>query len=211
MSVRLYKKRPYLPTSQHTIYLGTSHVVEVKKGGLYIGIYVITETSPRRGVILPHATWTALQESIDIINLGIEFARGTSLSTVNYTTDQQKYGTLQGSCKYGFTAPPAEHLAVSLHGDGAGWCNQLVQSTPSNKFYTQGSMYQNMQPSQNITADWWGQGGKGTHTGAVSTEQWYAGKTVDNNQYTHYTGGAGPVDEQKEIVTTLPEWWYTTL
>jgi hypothetical protein len=61
------------------ISLGDTHLVEVKKGGLYIGIYVITPSLRKRGAILPHSAWKALVESADIINSAIDFSRRIAL------------------------------------------------------------------------------------------------------------------------------------
>jgi hypothetical protein len=54
------------------VYLGDTHVVEVKKGATHIGIYLITPSLRRRGVVLPIAIWQALQESIPLVNLAVD-------------------------------------------------------------------------------------------------------------------------------------------
>ena len=59
----------------YTIYLGETHVVEVKKGGLYIGVYLITPTLARRGLILPRTVWKILIEQTLTINSAIDSAR----------------------------------------------------------------------------------------------------------------------------------------
>jgi len=68
---------PHTPALPYYIYLGDNHIVEVKRGGEQIGIYVITPSLRRRGVVLPSAVWTDLINSIDIINLAIDLAKGT--------------------------------------------------------------------------------------------------------------------------------------
>ena len=56
------RRRRAVAAYPYHLYLGDSHVVEVKKGGLHIGIYLITPTSRRRGVVLPLDAWLALQK-----------------------------------------------------------------------------------------------------------------------------------------------------
>ena len=58
------------------IYLSDTHVVEVKKGGQYIGIYLITPTARRRGVVLPLAVWVALQNSFQQVNYAVSISQG---------------------------------------------------------------------------------------------------------------------------------------
>jgi len=70
----------HVPGFFNDINLAGTHVVDVKKGGLYVGIYVKTKSNRRRGVILPYAAWTALLGKIDTVNLGIDFERGLALS-----------------------------------------------------------------------------------------------------------------------------------
>jgi hypothetical protein len=69
------RRRTVAAYPQH-VYLGDTHVVEVKKGGLHIGIYLITPTSRRRGVVLPLDVWLLLQQSLDTVNKGINTALG---------------------------------------------------------------------------------------------------------------------------------------
>ena len=90
----------------HSIYLGDSHVVDVKKDGLYIGIYVITQTKRRRGVILPLTAWRALLDSTDIINLGIAFQRGDVLSpSITSSLHDQYYGCTRHDYNHDFWTP----------------------------------------------------------------------------------------------------------
>ena len=87
----------HFPDGTHTsrqpyyIYLGDNHVVEVKRGGLQIGIYVITTSLRRRGVVLPTKVWRDLTECIDIINLAIDLATG-SVAIDRYVSDEQQGG-----------------------------------------------------------------------------------------------------------------------
>ena len=68
---------PHSRSLPYYIYLGDNHIVEVKTGGEQIGVYVITASLRRRGVVLPYVVWTELINSIDIINLAIDLAKGT--------------------------------------------------------------------------------------------------------------------------------------
>jgi hypothetical protein len=67
----------YTATLPYYIYIGDTHIVEVKRGGEQIGIYVITPSLRRRGVVLPYNVWSELISSIDIINLAIDLTKGT--------------------------------------------------------------------------------------------------------------------------------------
>ena len=76
-------QRPLPPILPHSLILGQSHVVEIKKGGLHVGIYVITSSLRRRGVILPLDVWTTLVNSADTINCEIDCMRGIPLGTTS--------------------------------------------------------------------------------------------------------------------------------
>jgi hypothetical protein len=78
--------RPQSVPHPYTVELGTTHVVEVKNGGLYVGIYVLTKSNRRRGVILPFGIWMTLLESIDSVNGAIDRARGFALGTAESIT-----------------------------------------------------------------------------------------------------------------------------
>ena len=89
--------RPVAAYPYH-VYLGPSHVVEVKKGAQQIGIYLITATHRRRGVVLPIDIWYILQNSIDLVNLAIDFSKGLIVES-NYdcsTSNQYGHGWWDG-------------------------------------------------------------------------------------------------------------------
>jgi len=73
--------------------LGDTHLSEVKKGGLYIGIYVITPTLSKRGIILPHSAWKYLTESVHIIDLAIQSARDIALGHTTGGENDNLYGS----------------------------------------------------------------------------------------------------------------------
>ena len=60
--------------------------MEVKNGGFHVGIYVLTKSNRRRGVILPFSIWLTLLESIDCINSRIDCARGFGSGTAESIT-----------------------------------------------------------------------------------------------------------------------------
>ena len=66
-----FRRRRAVAAYPYHLYLGETHVVEVKKGGLHVGIYLITPTSRRRGVVLPLDAWITLQNSVSIVNEAI--------------------------------------------------------------------------------------------------------------------------------------------
>jgi hypothetical protein len=70
-----------------TIKFGDTHLVEVKKGGGRIGIYLETRTRRRRGVVLPYQAWIDLLASLDAINLAIDFAGGVSFESSSSLSD----------------------------------------------------------------------------------------------------------------------------
>lgn len=72
---QIKKKRRTVAAYPYHVYLGDKHVIEVKKGGLKVGIYLITPTSRRRGVVLPLEVWITLQQSFDIVNTAINLSR----------------------------------------------------------------------------------------------------------------------------------------
>jgi hypothetical protein len=83
----------------HSLILGSSHVVEIKKGGLHVGIYVITSSLRRRGVILPVDVWTALVSSADAINFEIDSMRGIPLGSTS-ASSIFNYGFIEESGQY---------------------------------------------------------------------------------------------------------------
>jgi hypothetical protein len=110
---------PILP---HSLILGTSQVVEIKKGGLHVGIYVITSSLRRRGVILPVDVWTALVSSVDAINFEIDSMRGIPLGTTS-AASLFDYGFIEQGGQYnvatsnGNTAQPAAVYSQKNHGN----------------------------------------------------------------------------------------------
>jgi hypothetical protein len=129
----VYSPDTYMQQTQtlgpfNDISLCPTHLVDVKKGGLYIGIYVKAINDKRRGVILTYAAWIGLLNKIDTINLGIDFERGVALGTAdalygnwyngvrqeqsaNYDTSQQQSVTVYDGCQ-------SDQLTA------AGWCSQ---------------------------------------------------------------------------------------
>jgi hypothetical protein len=114
-AVAVTKRRPIAAYPYH-IYLGDHHVLEVKKGGEKIGIYLITPTLRRRGVLLPLTVWIDLQNSIDIVNLAIQFSQGLA----------QKKNAPNSCCsrEYGQSAP-------SINNDESGMCDGTIECTGS--------------------------------------------------------------------------------
>jgi hypothetical protein len=109
MNQHLDRRRPVAAYPYH-VYLGPSHVVEVKKGGQQIGIYLITPTHRRRGVLLPINIWYILQNSIDIVNLAINFSQGV------ISSEQYDFGWGSASGQSGW---PTRHGAICYTGESA--------------------------------------------------------------------------------------------
>ena len=61
----------------HTVYLDQTHIVEVRKQGQQIGIYTITKSGKKRGILLPLTTWQSLNKLTNLINVTIDLAVGS--------------------------------------------------------------------------------------------------------------------------------------
>ena len=179
------KKQKSPASEQHIIYIGNSHVVEVKKGGLRIGIYVITKTQRRRGVILPYDTWISLINSIDVINLGLDFARELPLNSTGWSTNQQQqqYASVQGGYNYGVTATETGQFTPALHIEANGRADTVATwpyTEPAKQYFNTGELYQK-QPYE------WGEEGYLSSIG--STGLWYPGKKVSSNNNNNTNNG----------------------
>jgi len=74
----------------YTVWLDDTHITEVKKGGQQVGIYTITPTLKKRGILLPVETWYALYKYRNHVNLSVDLATGIiSPSQVSYLLNQQ--------------------------------------------------------------------------------------------------------------------------
>lgn len=75
-----------------TVYLDATHLTEVRKGGHQIGIYTLTTTGKKRGILLPTDIWYALVRCSNLINVTIDLTTG-KLTTANVTETiyQQQY------------------------------------------------------------------------------------------------------------------------
>jgi hypothetical protein len=194
MSLHYIKHQP-ATTDAHDIYLGTTHVVEVKKGGLYIGVYLITRTQRRRGVILPYDIWLDLVNSIDVINLGIDFARDTSLGTAPYTP-KQYYGGLQGAgFNYGVTPTVTQQFTKTVPTNGQFWpITENAESAAQFFFNTQANTQ--TQPTDCSV--------EGHLSTAPYTGLWGSGKTGVYTGTPNYTNTCGKQKETSPIFTS----WY---
>jgi hypothetical protein len=100
------KTRRRVAAYPYFVYLSDTHVVEVKQGGLYIGIYLITSTSRRRGVVLPLQAWVALQNCTDIVNLAIDYSQGIDNdNTSSLTYDGKRLDGPTGEWSTAFQGP----------------------------------------------------------------------------------------------------------
>ena len=98
-----YYIQPTIPhLLPHSLILGSSHVVEIKKGGLHVGIYVITSSLRRRGVILPVDIWTALVSAVEGINCEIDSMRGIPIGTTSASSIFD-YGFIEEGSQYNIT------------------------------------------------------------------------------------------------------------
>lgn len=99
--VSLYKTMDTQQTFQTTSYLSppykvfvdATHLTQVPKGGEHIGIYALTPTGKKRGILLPVDTWYALERYRNLINVSIDLATGklTPASVTETIYPQQYY------------------------------------------------------------------------------------------------------------------------
>lgn len=72
-----------------TIPLDTNHVAEVRNKGKQIGIYAVTQSGKKRGILLPVDTWHSLGKHVNLINVALDLVNGTvALDTVADTIYQ---------------------------------------------------------------------------------------------------------------------------
>ena len=107
------------------VYLGDKHVVEVKKGGQQIGIYLITPTARRRGVVLPVEAWIALQNSVEVVNLAIGFSQGGLNDGAEERLNQYGYGNRLDSIASQWR-PSQQTNNINIEGGGSDYFNELL-------------------------------------------------------------------------------------
>jgi hypothetical protein len=132
------RRRTVAAYPQH-VYLGDSHVVEVKKGGLHIGIYLITPTSRRRGVVLPLDVWLLLQTSLETVNQAIN----TSLAII------------QNGDNTGDTVTNTQQFTYQIGGNGDCY---TIPYNHDNQYFTYGANtdYSNFNTQPNTTVGYTG-------------------------------------------------------
>ena len=117
------ERRRTVAAYPYYVYLTDTHVVEVKKGGHNIGIYLITPTSRRRGVVLPLTAWIALQNAISTVNLAIDISQGQQISNNNnYGEQQEGYSRYDYNSLEGITG----EWGPSYFGDGGRQTTQFI-------------------------------------------------------------------------------------
>ena len=71
----------------YRVYLGAGFLAEIQKKGTKVGIYTLTATGRKRGVVLPVEVWRTLDSSRDIIKTAIDICDGSIHTYQNgYTT-----------------------------------------------------------------------------------------------------------------------------
>jgi hypothetical protein len=137
--------RPQSVPHPYTVNLGTTHVVEVKNGGLYVGIYALTKSNRRRGVILPFGVWLTLVESIDQINGAIDRARGFALGTAESITS---YGhMIRNGNEWSTITYPTEGAVFGYHPEALTY-GEGADATINNFFQYAESTIKNECPDQ---------------------------------------------------------------
>ena len=65
------------PVSAYIVNLDATHIVEVRKQGEELGIYKVTISGKKRGVLLPIAIWHTLVKFRHLINVAVDLSVGT--------------------------------------------------------------------------------------------------------------------------------------
>ena len=58
----------------YIVQVDANHVVEVRKKGLQVGIYTLTVSGKKRGILLPVKTWRSLERLHRLINVALDLA-----------------------------------------------------------------------------------------------------------------------------------------
>lgn len=64
-------------TNSYVVHLNPSHIVEVRKQGTEVGIYKITHTGKKRGILLPTDVWDSLVKFRNLINVAVDLSVGS--------------------------------------------------------------------------------------------------------------------------------------
>lgn len=65
---------------QYIVHLDSTHIAEVRKQGQQLGIYTVTASGKKRGILLPIETWHAIEKYRHLINVAVDLSLG-SLTT----------------------------------------------------------------------------------------------------------------------------------
>ena len=63
-------------TSQYVVHLDATHIAEVRKQGEQLGIYTVTASGKKRGILLPIDTWHAIEKYRHLINVAVDLSVG---------------------------------------------------------------------------------------------------------------------------------------
>ena len=63
--------------------LGNTHVIEIKKGGTYLGLYFLTKTRKKRGVIFHESVWNLIQKAAHGVDAVLGFAKAVAAGKGN--------------------------------------------------------------------------------------------------------------------------------
>ena len=81
-----------LPVAPYVVQLDATHVIEVRNKGQQLGIYTVTPSGKKRGVLLPIDTWYSLERNRNLVNVAIDLATGSvAPSTVLDTVFNHNY------------------------------------------------------------------------------------------------------------------------
>lgn len=125
------------PNEPYVIRLDDRHIVEVKKKGarVLIGIYVLTATGKKRGILLPRTTWECLEKFTSLIDAVTILVAGnrTSGRLVERVINEQQNIILQEPLNLSTVSQtvPTKYLYnpvnTTLTNDIKAWASQSMQ------------------------------------------------------------------------------------
>jgi hypothetical protein len=72
-------------------FLGKTHVIEIKKGGTYLGLYFLTKARKKRGVIFHESVWNLIETASHGVDAVLGFAKAHAAGK-GVREDERQYG-----------------------------------------------------------------------------------------------------------------------
>ena len=88
------------PATAYVVHLDALHIVEVRKQGEEVGLYKLTASGKKRGILLPIDVWQTLGKFRNLINVAVDLSVGTLTSDKVAETVLQNQNSLVSAIKY---------------------------------------------------------------------------------------------------------------